>query len=330
MSILLAIDLGGTKCAIGLFELNSNDFEPLAQAVYSSGSFTNIDEIIRVFLGKTDRKPDFACLGVAGVVRGGKARMTNLPWKMDETALAEKFSLKSVRLINDLTAFCSAIPVVGSEALLVLQEGVPERGEMIGVIAPGTGLGEGYLLENDVLFCPRGSEGGHANFSPVTEEQIELLRWLQKNNRVVSTEMVCAGPAISTLYDFLKAQGGKESDRMKRELEQVADRTPVIVQNALTNPPCHLCVKTMELFLSLLGTEAGNLALKLYSTQGLFIGGGIIPRLVGKFPFTSFLHAFRQMGEMRELIERIPVKVVLKRETVLHGAVRYGRKIFLA
>ncbi len=329
MDLLLAIDLGGTKCAVGLYELQGDDFTPLSREVYPSGAYGNVDEIITLFLGKTDLQPEYACLGVAGVVGERNARMTNLSWTMDAVSLAEAFSLKGVKLINDLTALCAAVPKVDSEELFVLQEGVPEAKGAIAVLAPGTGLGEGYLLEDEALFFPQGSEGGHVNFSPVDDEQIALLQWLRKRHEVVSSEMVCSGPALSILYEFLKIRGVEEMESVKTELSQVADKTPVIVRSALSQSPCPLCVKTVELFLSLLGTEAGNLALKLYATKGLYLGGGILPRIVGKFPFTTFLDGFCRKGAMGKLVERIPVKVIMERDAVLHGAVRYGRKTFV-
>ncbi len=329
MGTLLAVDLGGTKCAAGLFELNGDTYEPLLREVYSSADYSSIDDIIGLFLKKITHQPDFACLGVAGIVQDGGASMTNLSWKMNEISLAKEFSFKGVRLINDLTALCAAIPIVSSDDLYAIQEGVAASHGTIGVVAPGTGLGEGYLFEDDTVFYPQGSEGGHANFSPVNETQIELLRWLQKKHKVVSVEMVCAGPAIANLYEFLKLQGEKETDSIKEALLGVNDKTPVIVTNALGGSPCPLCVKTVEMFLALLGSEAGNLALKLYTTRGLYIGGGILPRLVGKFPFSSFLHAFQQMGAMEDLVKRIPVKLIVKKDIVLHGAARYGRKVFV-
>jgi glucokinase len=328
MATLLAIDIGGTKCAVGLFELNAKGFKPHLRNSYRCSDFGNIEDIITLFFAGARHQPDFACIGVAGVVGEKTARMTNLSWQMDVSSLKEKFSFTDVRLINDMTALCAAVPGLRAEDLYVLQEGVPESSGVIGVIAPGTGLGEGFLCEGDRLFLPQGSEGGHARFSPVNDDQIALLRWLRKTHDIVSAEMVCAGPAIPTLYKFLQMRGEQETNSVKRELIDATDNTAVIVNNAFGHSACPLCVKTVDLFLSILGTETGNLALKLYATKGIYIGGGIMPRLVGKFPLTSFLNAFRQMGTMQKIIGAIPVKLIMKEDIVLQGVVRYGRKVF--
>ncbi len=328
MDHLLAIDLGGTKCALGLFELRARKYTPVAREVHPSGRFQNIEEIVSLFLKKTEQQPVYACIGVAGVVEGKVARMTNLTWKLNADDIANSFGFQGVTLINDLTALCSAISHLDGAKHFVLQEGISEKGGTIGVLAPGTGLGEGYLLEDETCFLPKGSEGGHTNFSPVNDEQVALLQWLRQRYEVVSNEMVCAGPALFTIYTFLRSQGMVESSKVRDEIIQVSDKTPTIINNALGQQPCPLCATTVELFLSILGSEAGNLALKVYATRGIYLGGGILPRLVGKFSFTSFMDHFNQKGEMRKLVEKIPVKVIMEKDAVLHGVVRYGRRIF--
>ncbi len=326
---LLAIDLGGTKCALGVFDLHGEDSTPFFQDEYRCANYKNLDEILSLFLAKTDTLPAYTCVGVAGIVDGDNARMTNLDWQLNTNKLAGNFSLHRVKLINDLTALCAGIAGLHSPDLFVLQEGVKKNDGVIAVIAPGTGLGEGYLLENETIFFPQGSEGGHTNFSPVNEEQMALLQWMQRRHKVVSSEMVCAGPALTTLYNYLRYRGEKESEQVKKELLMVEDKTPVIVKNGLADPPCPLCVKTLELFLSILGSESGNLALKLYATKGVYIGGGILPRLVGRISFSSFRRHFNEKGEMRGLVEKIPVKVVMKKDAVLQGVASFGRRFFL-
>lgn len=328
MTTLLAMDLGGTKCAVGLFHLKEDGFEPLWKKVYSSTAYEDIDDLISHFLEEGGLLPDYACLGVAGVVNNGAAQMTNLPWQMEEASLKEKYSFAGVRLINDMTALCSAVPALKEDETVVLQEGEVDSQGVAAIIAPGTGLGQGFLLETGQLFYPRGTEGGHARFSPVDEQQLELLNWLRETHDVVSQEMVCAGPAISTLYDFLLNQGHRESPGVAGGFKEEGDRTRVIVSHALLETPCPTCLKSVELFLSLLGTEAANAALKLYSTRGVFLGGGILPKLVGKMSFSPFVDAFNRMGVMESLVNRIPLHLIVKEDVVLDGVVRYGRLAF--
>ena len=330
MKTLLAVDVGGTKAELALFDLHGQAFEPMQRAVVACAGHAGIEEIIAAFLQGTDTRPDVACLGVAGVIEAGVARITNRPWLISEDALAYEFSLTGVKLINDMTALCSALPALEGGDLLPLQEGRRQMDGTRAVIAPGTGLGEGYLIETETAFLPRGSEGGHTDFAPVTDEQLELLQWLRKRTQPVSTEMLCSGLGIPTLYDFLREHGSvPETETIGAQLMGAADRTPIILNAAIkAADPCPLCRRTMELFLSILGSEAGNLALKLYATGGLYIGGGIPPRLVGKISFDPFLQAFRRKARMEDLMAKIPVNLILKRDAVLCGAAGFGRRFF--
>jgi len=326
---LLAVDVGGTKTELALFDLQGKGREPLQRAVSPCAGHEGVEEIIRAFLDDTRFRPDFACLGVAGIIRDGAARLTNLPWLIEEETLAREFSLAGVRIINDMTALCAALSNLEGADLLTLQAGRMEKGGTRAVIAPGTGLGEGSLIADGSTFQPRGSEGGHADFAPADDEQIALLQWLRTKTRPVSCEMLCSGLGIPALYDFCRQSGPiPETAAIREELRKAADRTPIILAGAIAASPCPLCSRTMELFLSILGSEAGNLALKLYATGGLYIGGGIPPRLSGHIPFTGFLEAFRRKANMEELLANIPVHLIVKRDAVLLGAAAYGSQIF--
>ena len=332
MKTLLAVDVGGTKAELALFDLHGRTFAPMQRAVVPCAGHAGIEEIIAAFLHGADPRPDVACLGVAGVIDAGVARITNLPWLISEEALAHEFSLAGVKLINDMTALCSALPDLAGADLLPLQEGRRRMGGTRAVIAPGTGLGEGYLIETETAFLPRGSEGGHTDFAPVTDEQLQLLQWLRRRTQPVSVEMLCSGLGIPALYDFLREQGSMaETGSIGVQLRGAADRTPIILNAAIkADDPCPLCLRTMELFLSILGSEAGNLALKLYATGGLYIGGGIPPRLSGRLSFAPFLQAFRRKARMEDLMAGIPVDLILKRDAVLCGAAGFGRRLFLS
>ena len=272
--------------------------------------------------------PEYGVIGVAGVVNEGRGEVTNLPWLIDGEVIAGRFGLKRVELINDLTAVCASLPLLSPAELMQIQAGQPVEEQLIGVVAPGTGLGEGLLVKSGDFFFPRGSEGGHADFAPVDELQTELLQWMRKREEQVSYESLIAGPGIPRLYDFLhQAKGLAETARVGELLAAAADRSPVIFTNAFGDESCPLCRQVVELFLSILGSEAGNLALKLYARGGMYLGGGILPRLAGKVSFAGFLAAFQAKGKMQELMRTIPVRLILKPDAALIGAAHYGRVI---
>lgn len=326
---LLAVDIGGTKCELAIFTVGS-DLNPVARKRFASAEYPNLEEIVADFFAETGEKAAYACIGVAGVVSGGCGRVTNLPWLVSEKAVQNRFGFTDVRLINDLTSVCASLPILQRVDLLEIQAGQPQPGQLIGVVAPGTGLGEGLLLDNGSFFFPRGCEGGHTDFAPVDEQQTELLRWMLARHQRVSYETLIAGPGIPYLYDFLhEHQGMAEAEHVRIELAQVTDRTPVIFKHAFAENPCCLCRETVELFLKILGAEAGNLALKLYARGGIFIGGGIVPRIADKVSFDGFLTAFQDKDKMRELMETIPVHLILRKDAALLGVAKYGLEILM-
>lgn len=306
------------------------NYVPLASRRYPSKDFSGIEEVIRLFLQETQLKPEYACLDVAGVTGQEVATVTNLPWLIDARRLTKQFGFRGTVLLNDMTAVCASIALLGESDLLELQRGEKQDGQMVAVIAPGTGLGQGFLLQSESLFFPRGSEGGHADFAPVDGQQIELLAWMRRKSQgQVSYEDLIAGPGIPSLYDFLRESGPvPESEGIRAALEGARDRTPVIINGALGTSPCPLCRATAELFLAILGSEAGNLALKLYARGGLFIGGGIMPRLVGQVSFAGFLENFLRKGKMEKLMATIPVHLILNKQAALLGAARFGMVSF--
>ncbi len=330
MKTLLAVDVGGTKIELALFDLRGRGLEPQRRLVAQCAGSAGFEEILGGYLRDIGARPDVACLGVAGVVADGTARITNLPWRMAEADLAAEFGFAGVKLINDMTALCAGLSSLGSHDLLTLQEGQGRKDGTRAVIAPGTGLGEGYLIETGAVFLPTGSEGGHADFAPADDQQLELLRWLGRRKRPVSYEMLCSGLGIPTLYAFCREQGiFAETASIREQLQAVRDATPVILGGAISEAPCPLCRTTIELFLSILGSEAGNLVLKLYAMGGLYLGGGLLPRLVDRIPFSGLLAAFRRKEKMTELMAKVPIRLILKRDAVLCGAAAFGRRFFL-
>lgn len=329
MTLLLAVDIGGTKSELAVFDLANPGYVPLAGRRYSSREYGGIEEIIDIFLQDTGLQPDYACLGIAGVVEPETAIVTNLPWGINARSLAGAFGFQGVVLLNDLTAVCASIALLGRDDLFELQRGEQVDGGMIAVIAPGTGLGEGMLLQTDTDFYPQGSEGGHADFAPVDEEQVALLSWMMRKGRPVNYEDLIAGPGIALLYDFLQETTDlPETEAIRLAMQEADDPTPIIVEGALGTTPCPLCLRTVDLFLAILGSEAGNLALKLYARGGLYVGGGIVPRLAGRVSFAGFIENFLRKGKMSALMATIPVRLILKKNAALLGVARYGRIAF--
>ncbi len=323
----LAVDLGGTKTDVAVYRSSDDSLTPIAKKRYASRQADGIDEIINDFLNTQRIRCDTISLAVAGVVGQTTAQLTNLPWKIDRAELA-KLGFSTISLINDMTAVAACLPLLGENDLFCLHKAAGAVGPMRAVLAPGTGLGEGLLLHTDDHCYPQGTEGGHGDFAPVDQEQRQLLEWLaDASGGAVSYEHVCAGPAIPRLYDFYCARGETEHAELRKRLSAAEDRTPAIVEAAIAGS-CPLCVKTLQLFLKILGREGANLVLKLYATGGLFLGGGILPRMVNSVSFVPFLKAFHFPGPMASLLAATPIHIILRRDAALLGAASFGRNLF--
>jgi len=330
MTTLLAADIGGTKSDLAIFDISQNvDAPPIRRKRFNNKEFQDFETILEYFLSGS-KAPDYGCFGVAAVIHQGMAKLTNRDWTISEEKLQSTFGFKQATLINDLTAICSALPFLQEDELLLIQEGSePEQG-IRAVIAPGTGLGEGFLIEKEACFFPQGSEGGHCDFAPLNSEQAELLCHMQKKHTAVSYELLCSGVGIPNIFDFLASTGIDRDQKRFNLIAESADRTPPIVEGAFGEAPCPLCEKTVSLFLEILGAEAGNLALKTYPTGGLYIGGGILPRIAKQISFDSFLKSFRQKEKMEALMESFPIHLILKNDAALLGTASYGRHLFFS
>ena len=323
----LAVDLGGTKTDVALYPSRGASLAPLVRKRYSSRKAGGIAEILSDFLGSQPIRCEAISIAIAGVVGEAAAQVTNLPWMIDREGLA-KLGFAKISMINDMTAVAACLPLLGEDDLFCLQKGGGAAGPIRAVLAPGTGLGEGFLLSSDDQCYPRGTEGGHGGFAPVDREQRQLLEWLADSSaEAVSYEHVCAGPAIATLYDFYCARGEVGNTELQSRLSRAEDRTPLIVEAAMAGT-CALCVKTLQLFLKILGREGANLVLKLYATGGLFLGGGILPRMVNAVSFVPFLKAFHFPGPMASLLAATPIHIILERDAALLGAASFGRNLF--
>ncbi len=326
MAASLIIDLGGTKSRLGLCRRESRDAGFSAQAVYRNGDYKGIHEVIERFLDEHSVTVSSICVAVAGVVRAGKAEMTNLSWTVSEESLKKQFSLDRALVINDLTALAAAVPHLKETDTVQLQYGSEYSGGVMAIIAPGTGLGQGYVVPVGESHLARGSEGGHSGFSPGDEEELRLAGWLMKNGLGISAEDLCAGPSLTTLYRYYNEICPEESPPwLRSKISGTADLAPLVVEGAAAAEPCPLCIQVIDRYLALLGREAANLALKVYALGGVYIGGGVILHLLGKFSFSPFLKAFRGGGKMTELLESIPVLVISKDDANLYGALYYDQ-----
>jgi glucokinase len=324
--MLLAGDIGGTKTSLAIYSPERGPRAPLAEATFPSAAYPSLEALLREFLASGHWHPRQAVFGVAGPVVAGQASITNLPWVMEEAQLQAAFGLASVRLLNDLAAIAQAVPWLGPDDLHTLNRGLKEPGGAIAVIAPGTGLGESFLIWDGMRYHAQASEGGHTDFAPVTPLEVELLRYLMGRYDHVSYERVCSGIGLPNIYAFLKDSGyAPEPDWMAAQLAGAADPTPVIVQAALDSArPCELCTATLGTFVSILGTEAGNVALKVMATGGVYLGGGIPPRILPALHDRRFMQAFQNKGRMAPLLARIPVHVILNPQVALLGAAYHG------
>jgi glucokinase len=324
--MLLAGDIGGTKTSLALFAPEQGPLSPLVEQTFASAHHTSLGAVVRAFLSQTDLRPLRACFGVAGPVVGGRAEVTNLPWEIDEAQLAHEIGLERVYLLNDLESIANAVPLLEPADLHTLNAQDPTPGGAIAVIAPGTGLGEAFLTWDGARYEAHASEGGHASFAPSSELEQGLLRYLRGIYGHVSCERVCSGMGIPNIYAYLKTSDyADEPDWFASALATAHDPTPVIINNALDpKRQCPLCRATLETFVSILGAEAGNLALKTLATGGVYLGGGIPPRILSALAGGSFMTSFLDKGRFADLMRRIPVHVILNPQAALLGAARFG------
>ena len=331
--LLLAGDIGGTKTTLAVFSSDAGPHNALVEATYPSTAYASLEAIGQEFLKQVNMPVERGCFGVSGPVMSGMAQITNLPWVIEESTLCSTLGLGAARLINDLEAIASGIPILSSDDLHTLNQGTVDPEGAIAVIAPGTGLGEAYLTWEGQgahgRYRAHPSEGGHADLAPHSPLQLDLVRYLMERFGHVSCERACSGMGIPNIYDFLRGtERAEEPEWLAEKLTRVSDATPVIVGAAMDEArPCPICEMTLDLFVALLGAEAGNLALKVLATGGVYLAGGIPPRIVPALDRGSFIGAFQDKGRMRGLTERMPVHVVLNRQVGLMGAAACGLEL---
>ncbi len=323
---VLAGDIGGTKTEIALYSSQKGLRTPLTKENFPSKAYSGLEAIVKKFLSRHDIRIDRACFGVAGPVVNGQAKITNLPWIMDENALAQSIGIKTVCLLNDVTAFANAVPLLEENDLHPINKGNSVPGGAMAVVAPGTGLGEAYLVWDGLHYRAFPSEGGHADFAPTNPVEADLLDSLFHRFDHVSCERVCSGIGLANIHAYFQKAGHHGHPGCSAERLSIAeDPVPHIIRGALDkNRPCSLCRKTLEVFVSVLGAEAGNMALKTMATGGVYLGGGIPPRILEALESGVFWNAFVRKGRMSELMKKIPVYVILHSEAALLGAARHA------
>ncbi len=326
--MLLAGDLGATKTSLAIYVPEAGPRYALKEATFASDHYPNLESLVREFLQQAGVPVKTACFGVAGPVVAGRASITNLGWVMEEEQLAEALHLSAVRLLNDLQAIGYGVPSLRADDLHPLNEGQAVQGGAKAIIAPGTGLGEAFLTWDGRRYESHPTEGGHTDFAPTDELQAGLLTYLLERYDHVSYERVCSGMGLPNIYAYLRDHGYEEPAWMTEELAEAEDATPVIVNSALSQErTCELCKATLDTFVSILGAEAGNLALKVLATGGVYLGGGIPPRILPALDSGTFMQAFQAKGRFREFMSELPIYVILNAKVALLGAARVGLEL---
>lgn len=319
--LVLAGDIGGTSTRLAYFDTSGGKLSPLAEGRFPSQEAAGLEEIVGRFAAEQGLKAERACFGIAGPVRQGRVRTPNLPWSVDATVVARTLELPEVQLLNDLEANAYGIDLLTPEDLAVLNPGVPDPTGTIAVVSAGTGLGEALAYWDGSGHRPLPSEGGHADFAPRTELEAELLLYLRAEHGRVSTERVVSGPGLRNIYRFLRDGRHLPENPAVAEAMRRGDPSAEIARAAQTGE-CPLCEQVLELFVSLYGAEAGNVALRYLAVGGIYLGGGIAPKLIERLKGHGFMQAFTAKGRLSPLLENIPVKVILNERTALLGAAR--------
>jgi len=320
--MILAGDVGGTKVNLALYDFVNGNLKHTRDKQYWAKDYSGLEEIVKEFI--VSEKITSACFGVPGPVREGRLRLTNLPWTLDSRELATRLKIDYVFLINDLQANGYGIAELTSEQIYTLSEGDARQMANRALISAGTGLGEAFMIWDGRDYVPYPSEGGHSDFAPRNEDEIDLLRFLkQKYNGRISFERVVSGQGLPNIYEFLREVRGLDEPAWLAERMAKEDPNAVITELALA-AKSEICEKTLDMFVSAYGAEAGNLALKILSLGGLYVGGGIAPRLLEKLKDGTFMKAFTDKGRLSQLLVNTPVRVILESKTALMGAAAYA------
>lgn len=321
--MILAGDIGGTSTRLAFFELRNGQLIPTLSEKYSSRAYSGLNVILHEFLNAHPVKVDHAAFGIAGPVRSGRVEATNLPWLVDAAQLASELVSANVSLINDLEANTYGIFELAPKDFAVVNPGNPADGN-IGVISAGTGLGEAGATWDGSHFIVFATEGGHTDFAPRDDLEMDLLLHVRKKiGGRVSYERLLSGPGLFTIYQFFRDTGRGVQENWLHEEMQHNDPSALVGLYGL-NGKSELCVRALDLFVSIYGAEAGNLALKMNAARGIFVGGGIAPKILPKLQSATFMNSFTAKGRFENLLRSIPVRVLLNDQAALLGAARYA------
>lgn len=327
--MLLAGDVGGTKTDLAIFSVERGPHVPLIESKVHTADYPSLQALARDFLDKTKIAVDVACFDVAGPVINGQVKVTNLPWQIDQVSLARDLNLKFVHLLNDLEAVARSVPILRPIDITTLNVGQPVPKGAIAVVAPGTGLGESFLTWNGSKYVSHSSEGGHSDFAPADEREIGLLKYMLERFHHVGVERVCSGIGIPNIYEYLRdIEQIPENPDIAQSIASAGDRTPAITNAAFDKQnPSQLCRETLDTFVSILAGEAGNLALKVMATNGVYLAGGILLHVPRAYVASRFMESFKRKGRFTDLMGRIPVHLILNRAALV-GSAAYGLDSF--
>ena len=323
--MILAGDVGGTKIHLALYGFEHGQLDFVRDQKFSAHEFNGLEAVVARFLRESGN-PEItaACFGVPGPVRGGHLRLTNLPWVLDSRELSRNLNITHLFLINDLEANGYGVAELRPEQMFLLNPGDPAAVGHRALVSAGTGLGEGVLVWTGKSHVPMASEGGHCDFAARSELEIELLEYLMKKlGGRVSWERVVSGPGVTNIYEFLRDVKGMDEPQWLRDRMQTEDRNAVIGElgEQCTN---ELCTKTLEMFVSAYGAEAGNLTLKVLALGGMYLGGGIAPKIQKTMESGKFMEAFMDKGRLSELLIQTPVHIILESRCALMGAAAFA------
>jgi glucokinase len=325
--MILAGDVGGTKVHLALYEFTGGRLVHIRDEKFPAPEFVGLTQVVRAFLGRDAAEPGeitAACFGVPGPVRDGRLKVTNLPWELDVRILAKDLKIEHMFLINDLEANGYGIPELAPDQIFTLSEGDRSAVGNAALMAAGTGLGEAFLIWNGKVHVPMASEGGHCDFAARNDLEISLLHYLirQLGGRV-SWERVVSGIGLKNIYSFLRDDQGMEEPAWLRDRMASEDPNAVIGELGESGES-ELCAKTLDVFVSAYGAEAGNLGLKVLAAGGVYIGGGIAPKILKKMQDGAFMKAFTDKGRLSGVLEKSPVRIILDSRAALLGAAAFA------
>jgi glucokinase len=318
--MILAGDVGGTKTELAIYENKDGMLDKLESEKFISNEYSGLEEIISLFLSNREYQIDSACIGIPGPVENGKVKLTNLSWELDETDLSEKLNIRKFKLANDLEAIATAVPFIENDDLIMICKGSGDFSKSNkAILAPGTGLGQAALVYRDNEYTVIPTEGGHTDFAPCNEIERELLKYLQNKYEHVSYERVISGIGLVNIFEYLKSTGKFEiSNELMKRIE-TGDSAAVISAEGVSRNS-EICVKAIDIFVSILGAQAGNMVLNFKATGGVYLGGGIPVKITDKLKEGLFLKAFLNKGRLSYLTEMTPVFIIKNESAGSFGA----------